>query len=64
MAKTTVERAPITAETLRDFAGKWISIRDGEVVASAESLEELRANGDVRLEDAVFLVPESPSYFY
>jgi hypothetical protein len=64
MSDTVVERSPITGETVEQYAGKWIAIRDGEVVESADTLEELREIEGVRREDAVYLVPERSSYFY
>jgi hypothetical protein len=64
MTDTVVERSPLTAAILEEHAAKWIAVRDGDVVAEAETLEDLRANQDVRREDAVYLVPERASYFF
>lgn len=64
MSETVIERSTITEQLLEEYAGKWVALRDGEVVASADSLAELRENPDVRREDAVFIVPERHSYFY
>jgi hypothetical protein len=44
--------------------GKWVAIRDGEVIASADSLAELHANDNVTRDDAVYVVPESNSAFF
>jgi len=60
----TIEQAPFSPEVLAGYEGKWVAIRDDKVIASAETLSELRANPDVRREDAVYVVPESSSYFY
>jgi hypothetical protein len=57
-------RTPLTAEELEAYAGKWVAIRDGAVVAAADSLQELRAHPEVRREDAVYVVPESSTLFY
>lgn len=49
---------------LSDYAGKWVALRGNEVIAAADTLEELRAMPDVQREDAVWVVPESSSHFY
>jgi Family of unknown function (DUF5678) len=64
MPETVIERSTITSELLDAYAGKWIAVRDGEVVASAENLAELRENPAVRRDDAVYRVPERSTYFY
>lgn len=61
---TVVERSPLTSEVLDEYAGRWIAIRDGAVVAAADSLPELRDNANVLRSDAVFRVPERSTYFY
>jgi Family of unknown function (DUF5678) len=45
------------------FAGKWVALRGGQVIASADSLEELRENEQVTRDDAVYVVPEPGIYF-
>lgn len=47
----------ISPEALEPYAGKWVAIRDLAVVASADSLDELRRNPDVVRDDAVYVVP-------
>jgi hypothetical protein len=64
MTRTVVEQAPFRSGALDKYAGKWVAIRHGEVVAAADSLEELRADPEVRRTDAVYVVPEPSSYFY
>lgn len=64
MSGTLTEQRAIPVDAFVEYAGKWIAIRDGEVVASADSLAELRANPDVTREDAVFVVPEPSSTFF
>lgn len=49
---------------LAGYEGKWVAIRDGVVIAAAETLEELRQIPDVRRDDAVYVVPEPSTYFY
>ena len=64
MSEVVVEQAPLDPATLEAYAGKWVAVREGVVVAWAESLEGLRDNDEVRREDAVYVVPESGHYFY
>jgi hypothetical protein len=49
---------------MEQYAGKWIAIRGDEVVASADSLEELRANDQVSRDDDVWVVPEPGIHFF
>ena len=54
---------PALPQDVEQYAGKWIAIRGDQVVASADSLEELRANEQVSRDDAVWVVPEPGTYF-
>ncbi len=42
---------------LRPYWGKWIAMRDGEIVAAGSSLAEVRNQDDVRPTDLVMPVP-------
>ena len=64
MSSVITEQHPISASALEEYAGKWIAVRDGAVIASADSLDELRANEHVRREDAVYVVPDPSSSFF
>jgi len=64
VSKSIVEQPALSAEVLSDYAGKWVALRGNEVIAAADTLEELRAMPDVQREDAVWVVPESSSHFY
>jgi len=48
---------------VEQYAGTWVAIRGDQVVASADSLEELRANDQVSRNDAVWVVPEPGIHF-
>lgn len=50
--------------SLEEYAGKWVAVRDDEIIASADTLEQLRDDPEVRRDDAVFVVPERGAYFY
>lgn len=64
MSGTVTEQRAISTEAFEQYAGRWVAVRDGDVIAAADSLEELRANPDVSREDAVFVVPERSSSFF
>ena len=64
MSNTLTEQQAIPPAAFDDYPGKWIAVRDGAVVASADSLGELRANPEVTREDAVYVVPEQSTYFF
>jgi Family of unknown function (DUF5678) len=61
---TTEQLLPALPEGVEQYAGKWIAIRGDEVVASADSLEELYANDQVSRNDAVWVVPEPGIHFF
>ena len=60
---STTEQGPLLPKGVEQYAGKWIAIRGDEVVASADSLEELRANDQVSRSDALWVVPEPGIHF-
>jgi hypothetical protein len=49
---------------LTPYAGKWIAVRDGEVVASAIDLASLRSLPDVREDDVLLPVGRSDPGYY
>ena len=59
-----VARSPLPAEGIEQYAGKWVALRDGEVVAAAEDFNELIENENVRADDAFYRVPEPGACFY
>lgn len=62
---STVEiaRSPLP-EGIDEYAGKWVALRDGEVVAAADDLNELIENAEVLSSDAFYRVPEAGACFY
>jgi hypothetical protein len=64
VSSTTEWSLPALPEGVEKYAGKWIAIRGDEVVASADSLEELRANEQVSRKDALWVVPEPGTHFF
>lgn len=63
MSSDTEYQAVVLPKDVEQYAGKWIAIRGDEVVASADSLEELRANDQVSRDDDVWIAPEPGTYF-
>jgi hypothetical protein len=58
-------RSPVSGELLDEFAGKWVVIRDREVVKSAETYEELVEGLVIDHErDILFAVPPNLTLFY
>ncbi len=64
MATAVVSKPPVPQEAFDRFAGRWIALRDGEIVADASSELELRADARVESSDALFRVPEASTHFY
>jgi hypothetical protein len=60
---STTEQGPLLPKGVERYAGKWIAIRGDEIVASADSLEELYANEQVSRNDVVWVAPEPGTYF-
>ncbi len=56
-------RSPLP-EGVEEYAGRWVAIRGGRIVAAADTLEELFENDRVRQTDVVYRVPERGTYFF
>lgn len=63
MSSSTQYQAAVLPKGVEQYAGKWIAIRGDEVVASADSLEELWANERVSRDDTLYAVPEPGIHF-
>jgi hypothetical protein len=53
-----VYQEPPVKEDLTSYAGSWVAIRDGKVIASALDSVELRDNPEVRDDDLLMPVPD------
>jgi hypothetical protein len=51
-------------EDLSQYAGSWVAIRDGKVVASALDPVELRDMPEVRADDLLMPVPDRTDGIY
>jgi hypothetical protein len=54
----------VTQPELDPYAGQWVAVRDGIVVAHADDEETLRAHPAVEKGDDVYPVGDPPSGFY
>ena len=52
------------SQELDDYDGRWVAVREGTVVAHADTEEELRADPAVRDGDLLYPVGDPPSGFY
>ena len=59
---TITVRSPLP-EGIEEYEGRWVAIRGDEVVAAADSLDELTNDNLVQPTDALYLVPERGTYF-
>jgi hypothetical protein len=50
-------------QDLAQFAGEWVVLRGGRVVAHAQEMAELISRGDVRDRDAVIRISDLPVSF-
>jgi Family of unknown function (DUF5678) len=58
-----VARSPLP-DGVERYAGRWIAIRGGEVVADAATLDALIQDERVEKTDVLYRVPERGSNFY
>ncbi len=59
-----VSKSPVPQEAFDQFPGRWIALRDGEIIADAATDDELRQDDRVESTDALFRVPEASTHFY
>lgn len=52
-----IQTEPLVTDDLKPYAGSWVAIRSGKVVASALDPVELRDDPEVRDDDALMPVP-------
>lgn len=64
MTATKLAQAPLSQGALEKFAGMWVAVRNGDVIAAADVYDELKANDNVRDDDATYHVPPAASLFY
>jgi hypothetical protein len=58
-----VARSPLP-DGFERYAGRWIAIRGGEIVADADTFEALIDDERVDQKDVLYRVPERGSSFY
>jgi Family of unknown function (DUF5678) len=56
-----VSQGPEVLEDLTKYAGSWVAIRDGKVIADALDPVELRDKSEVKEDDFLMLVPDAGS---
>jgi hypothetical protein len=56
---TAVHQGPEVLEDLTKYAGSWVAIRDGKVIASALDSVELRNKPEVNEDDFLMPVPDA-----
>lgn len=61
---TFLAQAPLPEGALEEFADKWIAVRDGKVIASADTYDDLLADEKVADGDATYHVPPTSALFY
>jgi Family of unknown function (DUF5678) len=61
---STISKPPVPQEAFDRFPGRWVALRDGEIIADAKTEEKLRQDERVESTDALFRVPETSTHFY
>ncbi|HLM84843.1 MAG TPA: hypothetical protein VK272_01500 [Solirubrobacteraceae bacterium] len=62
-AVVEISPPPVPAEAFERFPGRWVAIRNGDIVADAYLLEDLETDPRVEITDTLFRVPEPGSKF-
>lgn len=62
--RVVISQPPVPALAFQRFAGRWVALKRGRVVADAESLKKLEADARVGRSDTRFLVPKKDSKFF
>ena len=55
---------PELSQELDDYDGRWVAMRDGQVVAHAEDEQALRREPAMRHGDLCFPIGDPPTGFY
>ena len=64
MTPQTLSQTPLSREIFDRYQGKWIAVLNGDVIADADSLEELRNDPDADGADAYYHVPPPTTLYY
>lgn len=60
----TISKPPVPQEAFERFPGRWVALREGQIIADAETEDELQRDERVESTDALFRVPETSTHFY
>jgi hypothetical protein len=60
----TISKPPVPTEAFERFTGRWIALREGAIVADADTREQLQQDERVELSDTLFRVPDASTHFY
>lgn len=61
---STISKPPVPQEAFERFPGRWVALRNGKIIADAETEEKLMQDERVESTDALFRVPETSTHFY
>ena len=64
MPRFNVYESPIPEHLTDEYAGRWVAIRDGEVVGASETLDALVRQDAVHEDDLLYRVPPASVAFY
>jgi hypothetical protein len=63
MSRVTSE-PPLSEELEREFAGKWVIIRAGQVIKAADTIEELLEDAELDEQQAIAHLDPTDTVFY
>jgi hypothetical protein len=63
-AEVTVSLPPIPDQVFIEYSGQWVALRNREVVAHADNLDELHKKLEIEESDVLFHVPAQIPHYY
>lgn len=64
MTVDEIQQQHLPKEDLKPYAGRWVALRDGRVIANASDGVTLRDDPAVRADDMILPVPRHPGGTY
>jgi len=61
MPNHVIQERPLSNEDLAPYRGQWVVLREGLVIASGSTPEEVRSAVEIESADLILLVPDSSS---
>jgi hypothetical protein len=64
LAEPPIAQSPLPRGAAATYPNRWVAVRHGEIIADADTLEELTADDRVQSDDTLYHVSPPGTYFY